>query len=312
MLNGGSERMRIGVLILPAASWKVAEPAWRLADELGFDHAWTYDHIAWRDLVDRPWYAAFPTLAAAALATRRIVLGPLVCSPNFRHPVPLAKEAVTLDDISGGRLVLGVGAGAVGPDATVLGREIPPSRERADRFDEFVELLDAVLRQRSVDYAGAHYAARSGPLRPGCIQQPRVPLAIAASGPRGMRLAARYADIWVTNGSTPRPGTTPPDATPALVAEQVELLTQACAAERRDPATLRKLLVNVNRRNPPLVSASAFEEAVESYRECGVTDLVVPFPRREAPFAGELSVLEEVADRLRASEAGAAERAASR
>ena len=95
---------------------------WRRAEALGFDHAWTYDHLAWRSLRDSPWFGAVPTLTAAAMATERIRLGTLVASPNFRHPVPFATELVTLDDISGGRLTLGIGAGGDGWDATMLGQ----------------------------------------------------------------------------------------------------------------------------------------------------------------------------------------------
>src|SRR5438105_6923295 len=113
--------MRLGVVILPVLPWSTAQSVWRRAEELGFDHAWTYDHVAWRTLRDRTWFAAVPTLTAAALATSRIRLGTLVASPNFRHPVPFARELISLDDISGGRLTVGVGAGGLGDDATVLG-----------------------------------------------------------------------------------------------------------------------------------------------------------------------------------------------
>src|SRR5437764_940980 len=80
--------MRVGVLILPEDPWPIAVEKWRRAEEMGFDHAWTYDHIAWGELRDKPWHAAVPTLTAAALATNTIRLGTLVASPNFRHPVP--------------------------------------------------------------------------------------------------------------------------------------------------------------------------------------------------------------------------------
>src|SRR5207244_4600433 len=106
--------MRIGVLILPELPWSTAQSLWRRAEELGFDHAWTYDHLAWRSLRDEPWFGAVPTLTAAATATTRIRIGPLVASANFRHPVSFAKELLTLDDISGGRLTVGLGAGGEG------------------------------------------------------------------------------------------------------------------------------------------------------------------------------------------------------
>src|SRR5450631_481901 len=138
--------MRLGVVILPEHPWREAREIWRRAEELGFDHAWTYDHLAWRSLRDDPWFGAIPTLTAAATVTERIRLGPLVASPNFRHPVSFAKELISLDAISEGRLTLGIGSGGPGWDATVLGAPAWSPRERADRFAEFVELTDRLLR----------------------------------------------------------------------------------------------------------------------------------------------------------------------
>ena len=107
----------------PSTAGPTAGRRWRRAEELGFDHAWTYDHLAWRSLRDGPWFGAIPTLTAAAMVTDRIRLGTLVASPNFRHPVPFAKELMTLDDISGGRLAAGIGAGGTGWDAAMLGAD---------------------------------------------------------------------------------------------------------------------------------------------------------------------------------------------
>src|SRR5260370_5597590 len=98
--------MRLGVVILPELRWPSAQSVWRRAEALGFEHAWTYDHLAWRSLRDRPWFGAIPTLTAAAAATERIRLGPLLASPTFPHPVSVPKELITLDDVSTRRLSL--------------------------------------------------------------------------------------------------------------------------------------------------------------------------------------------------------------
>ncbi|MCB0020345.1 MAG: LLM class flavin-dependent oxidoreductase, partial [Anaerolineales bacterium] len=84
--------MNLGILILPEHSWEQAKYYWQRAEALGFSHAWTYDHLTWRSFRDQAWYAALPTLTAAALATNHIQLGTMVASPNFRHPVPFTKE----------------------------------------------------------------------------------------------------------------------------------------------------------------------------------------------------------------------------
>ena len=122
--------LRLGVVILPEHRWPIARAIWRRAEALGFDHAWTYDHLAWRSLRDAPWFGAIPTLTAVAAATMRIRLGTLVASINFRHPVPFARELLTLDDVSGGRFTLGIGAGGTGWDATILGKPEWSPRER--------------------------------------------------------------------------------------------------------------------------------------------------------------------------------------
>src|ERR1700722_10440345 len=102
--------VRYGIVILADQRWEDSARRWRLAEEYGFDHAWTYDHLGWRDLVDGPGFAAVPALTAAATVTSSIGLGTLVASPNFRHPVSFARQLTALDDISGGRFLLGLGA----------------------------------------------------------------------------------------------------------------------------------------------------------------------------------------------------------
>jgi alkanesulfonate monooxygenase SsuD/methylene tetrahydromethanopterin reductase-like flavin-dependent oxidoreductase (luciferase family) len=147
-----------------------------------------------------------PTLAAATAVTSTIRLGTLVASPNFRHPVPFARELLTLDDISGGRLTVGIGAGGQGWDATVLDQEPWDMRERQERFAEFVDLLDRLLTNREVDFTGRYWRAREARTHPGCVQQPRAPFAVAATGPRSMRVAATHGSVWVTNGDRSQEG----------------------------------------------------------------------------------------------------------
>jgi len=268
---------------------------WRHAEELGFDHAWTYDHLAWRSLRDAPWFAAVPTLTAAALATRRIRLGTLVASPNFRHPVPFAKEVVTVDDISGGRFTLGVGAGGTGWDATVLGAEAWSAHERAERFAEFLEVLDLLLREPAASYRGRHYTAVEARTYPGCLQEPRVPFAVAAAGGRGMRLAARFAQTWVTVGDVAHAGP-PLDAAhgSGVVGAQMARLDEACAAAGRDPGSLARLVLTGPLLGAGLGSVDAFDETVGRYAAVGVTDLVVHWPRRAEPYQGDPALFERI------------------
>ena len=114
--------MRVGITLLPELPWAVDRERWRAVEAYGYDHAWTFDHLAWRSLADSPWFATVPTLTAAALSTTTLRIGTWVATPNFRHPVPFAKELLTLDHLSGGRLNVGLGAGTDGYDASMLGQ----------------------------------------------------------------------------------------------------------------------------------------------------------------------------------------------
>jgi len=190
--------MRVGVVILPQFRWPEARARWVSLEQRGFAHGWTYDHLAWRDLADEPWYATIPILVAAATATSTLSLGTWVASPNFRHPVTTAKDLLTLDDISEGRLIAAVGAGGLGWDAQVLGQEPLGPRERVARLDEFVTLTDLLLRQPDTTWAGRYYQARNAMVVPAGSRE-RITLVVAAAGPRTIRIAAR-ADGWATTG----------------------------------------------------------------------------------------------------------------
>jgi alkanesulfonate monooxygenase SsuD/methylene tetrahydromethanopterin reductase-like flavin-dependent oxidoreductase (luciferase family) len=285
--------VRVGIVILPEQRWQTARSKWRAAEEYGFAHAWTYDHLGWRSLVDGPWFDAVPTLTAAALVTERIRLGTFVASPHFRHPVPLARSVLTLDDVSGGRFVLGVGAGTLeGYDNVVLGNPELPARARVDRFAEFLELTDALLTRERTDYAGTYYTAVQARSAPGCVQRPRVPFLVAANGPRSMRLAARFGQGWVVTGNPHG------DDRPAwwrVVAERAERFDAILAEQGRDPASVDRFVSVDSSGSYSLVSVAAFEEAAGRAAELGFTDLVVHWPRPDGVFAGSESVLEVIA-----------------
>ena len=282
--------MRIGIVILPDERWSVAGRRWRLAEEYGFDHAWTYDHLGWRDLVDGPWFDAVPTLTAAAMVTRRIRLGTFVASQNFRHPVHFTREITALDDISQGRLLLGVGAGGIGFDSAVLGAAELTPRQRVDRFTEFLALLTQLLENGRADFTGTYYSAVNARSTPGPAQRPRPPLVVAANGPRALRLAAQYGDGWVTTGAH--------DAADEAawwrsVAEAGARFSEAAAGRTVD----RYLNLDTS---PvySLSSADAFTDAVGKAKELGFTDVLTHWPRRSGWYAGDERILEAVAPML--------------
>jgi alkanesulfonate monooxygenase SsuD/methylene tetrahydromethanopterin reductase-like flavin-dependent oxidoreductase (luciferase family) len=249
--------------------------------------------LAWRSFRDQAWYSAVPSLTAAALATERLRIGTLVASPNFRHPLPFVKDLIALDDISGGRVIAGVGAGGSGFDASALGHPAWSTAERAERFSEFVTLTDLLLSQPELTWKGRYYAVEEARTYPGCVQQPRIPLAIAAHGPKGIRLAALHGDFWVTLGGTSDEGLGA-SAGAAAVSAQVTRVYEACSAVGRDPSSLRKLVLTGLTLDPGLSSPEAFRETVGRYEEVGVTDFVVHWPRPSEPYAGDLSMFERI------------------
>lgn len=286
---------RLSVVMWPMESWPAGGELWRQAEEMGLRDAWVYDHTAWRGTT--PWHDAYATLAAVAAVTSRIRIGTLVTSPNLRHPVPTAHTIKTIDDISGGRLQIGIGSGGTtrASDAGVLGDGDWSPAERADRFAEWVELLDLLLRGPRTTFDGTYYSATEVISEPGCVQKPRVPFAIAATGSRGMRLAARYGDMWVTTGDKSGRAATPVDG----VRAQVDRLEEVCANEGRDPKELRRLMLTGFTGENPLESPEAFRDLAGRYAEAGITDIVVHWPRPGTPWAADLRVLEKVAAEAR-------------
>lgn len=198
------------------------------AEELGFDSVWLMDHVFFRH-DDQPMvgvWECWTMLAALAEATKRVTLGTLVLCTPFRNPALLAKMAVTLDEISNGRVILGLGAGWHEPEFEALG---VPFDHRVSRFEEALQIISPLMREGSVDFRGTYYQA------PNCEIRPRGPsphgpkILVGSSGPRMLRLLARYADSWNTNWLGMPPGPFP---------ERRAALEEACAAEGRDPATV--------------------------------------------------------------------------
>jgi alkanesulfonate monooxygenase SsuD/methylene tetrahydromethanopterin reductase-like flavin-dependent oxidoreductase (luciferase family) len=275
--------MRFGVLLLPTDPWADALARARHIEALGYDHLWTYDHLSWRRYRGRRWFSAVPWLTGIAGGTDRIRLGTMVASPNMRHPLTLAQDVVTADHVSGGRFVLGLGAGGIGVgsyDSTVFGGEPLTRKEVTARFGEFVELIDRLLLEPTVSYAGDYYTVHEACVQPACVQTPRVPLALAATGPRSLALAARYADAWITFGD---PSDLTAAGTDAIVRTQSARLDDACSAIGRDPGSIERIYMIGNTEEHPLASVAAFEDFTGRYAALGFTDLVFHHPRADDP-----------------------------
>jgi alkanesulfonate monooxygenase SsuD/methylene tetrahydromethanopterin reductase-like flavin-dependent oxidoreductase (luciferase family) len=197
------------------------------AEAVGFDSLWIPDHLllAWGGQTRGIW-ECWSLLAALAAVTRHVDLGPLVTCANFRYPALQAKMADTVEEISGGRLILGLGAGWSGSEETAFGY---PSDHRVDRFEEALQIIAPLLRAGHVDFEGRYYQARGCELRPRGPRPSGPPILIGAKGPRMLRLAATYADLWNAEG----PLRQPEQFIPLRAAGEA-----ACAETGRDPATL--------------------------------------------------------------------------
>jgi len=291
--------MRHGIVILPQETWTTARRTWQSAEGLGFDHAWTYDHLSWRSLADQVWHATIPTLTAAALVTETIRLGTFVASPNFRHPVPFAKDVATVDGIAGGRFVLGVGSGGTGFDASVLGQPAYTARQRHERYVEFVTALDVLLRHEEpgsggIDIDGDWFTARGARMVGEPAQRPRVPFVLAANGPKGLALVAERGQGWVTTG----PEGTMSEEWWTAVAALSGRLDDALEAAGRDPRSIERHLSLDSGPHYSLSSVDLFEEMAGRAEELGFTDVISHWPRAGGLYAGDDEVLYEVAARF--------------
>lgn len=285
--------MRLGVGIVQTRPWAQLAQDFRWAEEAGYDAAYVYDHLTHFTAVGAWLGDGFGTLTAAAGVTERIELGPLVASATLHSPVALARRAATLQDVSGGRLVLGLGSGA----RTCAGADrgaSPTPKEMFERLVDVVEGLEAVWsgasewRGRSLSFTGVETL----PLPPGT--QPPF-LLLAAHGPRALELTARYADGWNTYGG-PTSTTLDPDAFWDTLRQQAGRLDDACERVGRDPGTLRRSLLLGFGTIRPTESVAAYQDAIGRAGELGFDELVVygPFGEPDDRFWSDRAVHEEV------------------
>jgi probable F420-dependent oxidoreductase len=197
------------------------------AERDGFDSLWLADHLFYRDpgKPTRGIWECWTLLAALAEATQRVEIGTLVLCNSFRHPAILAKMAATADEVSGGRLILGIGAGWNEPEYHAFGL---PFDHRVDRFAEALQILKPLLQDGHVDFAGRYYQARDCDIVPRGPRAAGPQLLVGSEGPRMLELTARYADLWNTGYM----------GQPETMAGPLAKIDAACRAIGRDPATL--------------------------------------------------------------------------
>lgn len=287
---------RISLVIPPVGPWRAQERWYRWAEDVGYDVVYTYDHLT-HATAEGQWLSeAFTTLTAAAAVTERVRLGTLVASAVFRTPVTLARVAMTVQDVSGGRLVLGLGMGAPTCAMADHGHQ-DPVREMSARFADVVRGYGAVL-DGATEWQGEtlSFAGLGTTAMPEGVTRPE--LLLAAHGPRALALAAAHADTWNTYGG---PGSTAldPEDYWSLLAEQAAGFADACATAGREPGAVRRSLLLGFGKVRPTTSAGEFVAAAERAEHLGFGELVVYAPDSPAGMGSDPAVHERALSRLR-------------
>jgi len=221
--------MQLSVKLAPTFDYATLEHFWRTADDLGFPAVWNYDHFY--GLVDptTPTLEGWTTLAAMAVVVRRARVGCLVSGVTYRNPAVLAKMAVTVDHISGGRMDFGIGAGWHEDEHRGYGIDFPEPGERVAMVDEALTVIRRLWTEDSVDFAGRFYTLDGARCDPKPVQRPHPPIVVGATQPKMLRVTARHADVWNM-----------PSAAPHDWAVANRRLDEASAELGRDPSSIRR------------------------------------------------------------------------
>lgn len=302
--------LRFGLMTYDAAPWAELQARWRTHEAAGFDALWAGDHV-WSARDDagrpsRPRHDAWMLAAGIAAATDRVDVGTLVSPIGLRNPVVLGKQAVTLDHLSGGRAVAGIGAGGNRKDQAMAGVPDWSPAERSTRLHEYARVVRTVLDEVDLDLDLDHYAAHGvaapAPVRPGGAR-----LLIAAHSRASLAAAAAYADVWNTYGTLfsqlVRGVRLPPDESVAVTRRRSLALDEECERIGRDPATVTRSFMLAFTQDRPWTSVQEFRETIGRYAEIGITEFMFPFPL-QGPHDPEVfdRVVAEVMPRLQAGE----------
>ncbi|ACU36777.1 LLM class flavin-dependent oxidoreductase [Actinosynnema pretiosum subsp. pretiosum] len=300
--------LRFGLMTYEAAPIGELVARWRGFEADGWDALWAGDHL-WSALdadgaPTRPRFDPWVLAACVATATERVEVGTLVSAIGMRNPTVLAKQAITLDHVSGGRFTTGLGAGGNPKDEAAAGIAPLAPDERAARFDEYAAVVRAVLDGGSYDLVGEHHSAKGVSAPPPVAGRP--PLLIAAHLRSTIAVAARHADVWHTYGSLfsqlARGQQLTADESLAVTARRARALDEECERVGRDPGTVRRGFMLGFTQDKPWISVQAFRDAIGRYAEVGITEFAFPFPL-QGPH--DLDVFHEVvADVLPALRAG--------
>ena len=240
---------------------------WRIAEEGGFDHVWDFDHLASIGPLgpDRPIFEGWALQAAMAEATKRVRIGCLVTGNTYRNPALLAKLAVTVDHLSGGRLEFGIGAAWAEIEHSMYG--IEGLDHRVGRLSESLQIIKSLFTEERTNFEGRYYRMKDAIANPKPVQKPHPPIWIGAQGETTLRLTARHADVWNISGGDAK-----------FVAEVIKKFDQTCTEVGRNPAEVRRSL----QYGWESEDRGDLIELAGKYYELGVTEQVI-YLRGEHP-----------------------------
>lgn len=265
--------------------WKSLVEQWQMAEALGFDSLWLFDHfLALYNHPEGDTLEASTLLAGLAAHTKRARIGVLVYGNTHRNPALLAKEMVTVDHISDGRVILGIGAGWNEPEHAMYGIPFPSAGDRVAMLDESLTAMESFFTTNRTTFEGKHYRFLDAPFAPKPVQK-KLPVLIGGKRPKMLRVIARHADIWDAGGS--------PEEVAAAGA-----LIDACCAEIGRPvgSVIRGVSLGADR----LENADGFEQLVREYHAVGVRQFLFDLPITAEGIETTTRLAREVIPQLRA------------
>jgi alkanesulfonate monooxygenase SsuD/methylene tetrahydromethanopterin reductase-like flavin-dependent oxidoreductase (luciferase family) len=287
--------VEIGLTTGSRWSWEDVRRFWADAESMGFDSLWMSDHIMTEGYTTEsgrpeptspdvpppltPMLECWSLLAGAASRTERVMTGTIVSPVTFRHPSILAKQALSLDQMTVGRFTLGLGAGYTEREHRAFGIPYPPPRERVEMLAEQLEIMRLLETEEHASFQGKHYRLEQAP----CVPKPvngHIPIMIGGTRPMMMRLAAQYADHYNVAGS------------PNYVAERFADLDAACDAAGRDPSGIKRSVGLFIAPVDPLSSLDRALHVIERFQAVGCQEIIFGVRHDHLP------VIEQLAERM--------------
>lgn len=255
-----SHPIRFGIQVPQQnTTWPEMLSLWQEVDTLGYDSAWVFDHFLpiFSDPTG-PCLEGWTALSALAMASSNVRIGVMVTGNTYRHPAVLAKMATTVDIVSGGRLILGIGAGWFDLEHQQYGMTFPSMGGRLQRLDESLEMIKLLWTQDRANFTGRHYRLQNASFNPKPLQKPHPPILVGATGENiALGIVARHAQMWNSFG------------TPEVFRHKIARLTDHCERIGRDPATIEKTVLL-----PGLFDLKEARQQVDAYVAVGVTHLM--------------------------------------